>query len=230
MREDFAAQLIALETRLLWELHAVAELLDQVADAVADPSDEQTYKRMRTAAARLREVSREVDAELVTVAARQAPVASDLRVVLALLQLGHHGLLIANQLELIADQLREIDPLVLDRQHTSQQAALMTTLAGKQLGRALQAFAARDLDAARQIQREDDALDRINRQVCGATVELSAAPDEREVALRYVLVARSLERIGDNAVDIAEQTDFLITAQLHEFTDASSPKRPPQPA
>jgi phosphate transport system protein len=230
MREDFAAQLIALETRLLWELRAVVDLLDQAADAVANPPGEQTCKRMRSAAARLREVSREIDAELVTVAARQAPVASDLRVVLALLQLGHHGQLIANQLELIADQLREIDPVVLDRQHTSQQAALMTTLAGKQLGRALQAFAARDLDAARQIQREDDALDRINRQVCGATVELTAAQDEREVALRYVLIARSLERIGDNAVDIAEQADYLITAQLHEFTDASSPKRPPQPA
>jgi phosphate transport system protein len=228
MREDFAAQLIALETRLLWELRTVVDLLDQVADAVANPSGEETCERMRTAAARLREVSRQVDAELVTVAARQAPVASDLRVVLALLQLGHHGLLIANQLELIADQLREIDPVVRDRQHTSQQAALMTTLAAKQLGRALQAFAARDLDAARQIQREDDALDRINRQVCGATVELTAAPDEREVALRYVLIARSLERIGDNAVDIAEQVDFLITAQLHEFTDASSPKSPPQ--
>jgi phosphate transport system protein len=229
MREDFAAQLIALETRLLWELRAVVDLLDQVADAVADPSGEQACERMRTAAARLREVSREVDADLVTVAARQAPVASGLRVVLALLQLGHHGLLIANQLELIADQLREIDPVVPDRQRTSQQAALMTTLAGKQLGHALRAFAARDLDAAREIQREDDALDRINRQVCGATVELTAGQDEREVALRYVLVARSLERIGDNAVGIAEQADFLITAQLREFTDASSPKRPPQP-
>lgn len=230
MREDCGAPLNALETRLLWELGVVVELLDQVADFVADPSGEQTCQRMRTAAARLREVSRAGDAELVTVAAGQAPVAGDLRVVLALLQLGHHGLLIANQLELIADQLREIDPGVLDRQHTSQQAALMTTLAGKQLGRALRAFAARDLDAARQIQREDDALDRINRQVCGATVELTAAHDEREMALRYVLVARSLERIGDNAVDIAAQADFLITAQLHELTDTASPKRPPQPA
>lgn len=126
MREDFSAQLIALETRLLWEIRAVVDLLDQVAEAVADPSGEQAGERMRTVAARLREVSREVDAELVTVAALQAPVASDLRVVLALLQVGHHGLLIANQLELIADQLREIDPVVLDRQHVSQQAALMT--------------------------------------------------------------------------------------------------------
>jgi hypothetical protein len=89
MREDFAAQLIALETRLLWELRAVVDLLDQVSDAVATPSGEQTCGRMRTAAASLREVSRQVDAELLTVAARQAPVASDLRVVLALLQLGH---------------------------------------------------------------------------------------------------------------------------------------------
>jgi phosphate uptake regulator len=47
---------------------------------------------------------------------------------------------------------------------------------------------------------------------------------ERELALRYVLIARSLERIGDNAVDIAEQAVFLVTAELQEFSDASRPK------
>ena len=38
-------------------------------------------------------------------------------------------------------------------------------------------------------------------------------------------IARSLERVGDNAVDIAEQAAFLITTELREFTDASRPKR-----
>jgi phosphate uptake regulator len=47
---------------------------------------------------------------------------------------------------------------------------------------------------------------------------------ERELALRHVLIARSLERIGDNAVDIAEQAVFLVTAERREFSDASQPR------
>jgi phosphate uptake regulator len=39
-----------------------------------------------------------------------------------------------------------------------------------------------------------------------------------------VLIARSLERIGDTTVDIAEQAVFLVTAKLQDFSDASRPK------
>jgi phosphate uptake regulator len=53
---------------------------------------------------------------------------------------------------------------------------------------------------------------------------LTPAPKERELALRHVLIARSLERVGDNTLDIAEQAAFLVTAQLREFSDASRPK------
>jgi phosphate transport system protein len=38
-----------------------------------------------------------------------------------------------------------------------------------------------------------------------------------------VLASRCLERIGDHAVDIGEQTAFLVTGQFREFTDASRP-------
>jgi phosphate uptake regulator len=39
-----------------------------------------------------------------------------------------------------------------------------------------------------------------------------------------VLIARSVERIADNAVDTAEQAAFLVTAEQGEFTDASVPR------
>jgi phosphate uptake regulator len=49
-----------------------------------------------------------------------------------------------------------------------------------------------------ELQREDDALDRINRQVLEATYALDGDPGERELAMRYMLIALSLKRIGDN--------------------------------
>jgi phosphate transport system protein len=82
----------------------------------------------------------------------------------------------------------------------------------------------RDAESAVELQREDDALDRLNRQVFEATYALNGNHGERELAMRYVLIARSLERIGDNAVDIAEQAVFLVTGQRQELNDASRPK------
>jgi phosphate uptake regulator len=60
-----------------------------------------------------------------------------------------------------------------------------------------------------------------------ATYALDGDHGERELAMRFVLVARRLERIGDNAVDIAEQTVFRVTGQQREFVDASRPNRAP---
>jgi phosphate transport system protein len=224
MRASFAHELDGLQRRLIAQLQSVADVLDRLVDGVPSAAA-QSAPALFTAAGTLRRVSRSIDADLVVVAARRAPVAEHLRLVLALLQLAHGGMLIANQLTLIGEQLRRLDGEVRDRQETGSQISLMTSLAATQLRRALEAFVARDPVAAREIERQDDALDRVNRQVFSATADLDSSPEQRELAFRYVLVARSLERIGDNAVDIAEQAEFLVTAELHEFNDASRPKR-----
>ena len=43
--------------------------------------------------------------------------------------------------------------------------------------------------------------------------------------MHMMLVARALERIGDNAVDIGEQVAFVVTGLFREFSDASRPRR-----
>ena len=50
---------------------------------------------------------------------------------------------------------------------------------------------------------------------------LVLAPGSQEWGMRMIVVARCLERVGDNAVDIGEQTAFVVTGEFHEFTDAS---------
>ena len=56
---------------------------------------------------------------------------------------------------------------------------------------------------------------------------LRMAGDEskHEWGLRMIIVSRCLERIGDHAVDIGEQTAYLVTAEFREFTDASDSAR-----
>ncbi len=86
---------------------------------------------------------------------------------------------------------------------------------------ALDAFAARDIERARSLVDLDELIDRTNRRVADKVLELTSSPEAVEWGMRMIVVARCVERIGDNAVDIGEQTEFLVTGEFHEFSDAS---------
>ncbi|MBW3592727.1 MAG: PhoU family transcriptional regulator, partial [Actinobacteria bacterium] len=64
-------------------------------------------------------------------------------------------------------------------------------------------------------------IDRANRRVVQHVLSLGGDPDAREWGLRMIVVSRCLERIGDHAVDVGEQTAYLVTGEFREFTDAS---------
>jgi phosphate transport system protein len=83
------------------------------------------------------------------------------------------------------------------------------------------AFADRDIELAEDLVRQDREINRINRDIFRIAIEIGDDPDTREWAMIMTLVARCLERIGDNAVDIGEQTAFVVTGLFREFSDSS---------
>ena len=86
---------------------------------------------------------------------------------------------------------------------------------------ALDAFAARDVERARSLVELDELIDRTNRRVVDKVLDSLSSPEAAEWGMRMIVASRCLERIGDNAVDIGEQTEFVVTGEFHEFTDAS---------
>jgi phosphate transport system protein len=152
--------------------------------------------------------------------ARQTPVATDLRLVLAILhvnlhleRIGDYCVTIAKLTKLVAGV--EPDPaLVQSLQEMGERAEEMIRVA-------LDSFSSRDLDGAESLVELDELIDRSNRRFVDRVVEIVGEPALREWVLRMVLVSRTLERIGDHAVDIGEQTAYLLTAEFREFTDAS---------
>ena len=74
---------------------------------------------------------------------------------------------------------------------------------------------------ARALVELDELIDRTNRRVADQVLALAHEPGTQEWGMRMIVVSRCLERVGDNAVDIGEQTAFLVTGEFHEFTDAS---------
>jgi len=136
--------------------------------------------------------------------ALQTPVAIDLRLVLAILHTNLHlermadyGVTVAKLTKLVADV--EPDPLLL------QSLEEMGERAEEMIRVALDAFANRDLEAAESLVELDELIDRSNRRFVDRVVEVVGEPGMREWALRMVVVSRTLERIGDHAVDIGEQ-------------------------
>lgn len=165
-----------------------------------------------------RYLAAESDIELLL--ARQTPVAGDLRLVLAIL----HGVI---HLERMGDQCVTIAKLTKISSHLGSRGDVVESLVDmgerclEMVRVALAAFAARDADAARSLNDLDELVDRANRQVFEHVLGYTGEPDVLEWGMRQITVARCFERIGDNAVDIGEQTVFLVTGEFEEFTDAS---------
>jgi phosphate transport system protein len=85
------------------------------------------------------------------------------------------------------------------------------------------AFRERDLSLATNLLEKDAAVNKLNREIFRAALEAGDDPATREWATYMVLVARALERIADNAVDIGEQVAFVVTGLFQEFSDTFRP-------
>jgi phosphate transport system protein len=85
------------------------------------------------------------------------------------------------------------------------------------------AFRDRDLPLATDLLEKAADVSRLNREIFRAALDLGEDVDSREWATYMVLVARALERIADNAVDIGEQVAFVVTGLVHEFSDSFRP-------
>lgn len=155
--------------------------------------------------------------------ARQTPVASDLRLVLAILHSNVH-------LERMGDLCTTIAKLTKLSADLPPDDVLLTAF--REMGErceemirvALESLHERDANLAESLIHLDELIDLSNRRVVSRLLELG--PENLEWGLRAIVASRCLERIGDNAVDIGERAAFLATGEFREFTDASRDPRP----
>jgi phosphate transport system protein len=165
----------------------------------------------------------EIHQSILALLATQAPVATDLRLIAALLHVIRH-------VERMGDQCVNIAKLIPITGHDAPQRDEMVTRIVKmgeqvhsQISQAKQSFALRDVGLARDLVRQDDVVDQLNRECFTVALEVGDDRDTREWSMTMLLVARALERVGDNAVDIGEQVEFVVTGLFREFEDASHP-------
>jgi phosphate transport system protein len=162
----------------------------------------------------------EVEQGIELLLARQTPVASDLRLVLAMLKDNLH-------LERMGDLCVTIAKLTKLTQGLPPDDTLLTGFremgerAEQMIRVAVESLESRDQELAESLLDLDELIDRANRRVVDRLLEIGGDQETREWGLRMILVSRCLERIGDHAVDVGEQTAYLVTGEFREFTDAS---------
>jgi phosphate transport system protein len=219
-RVHFQAELQALEGQTLGALDLVLGALDRTMEALHH-QDIELASIVILDDDRLDGRYLEVHQGVLSLLALQAPVASDLRTVAALLHVIKHAERMGDQCVNIAKMLPlsghepPVDEQILER------IEQMGRLVRSEVEQSKQAFSLRDVGLAEDLVRQDEQVNTLNRECFKRAVEIGTDPDTREWAMSMMLVSRALERIGDNAVDIGEQVAFVVTGLFREFSDAS---------
>ncbi|MEA2156417.1 MAG: phosphate transport system protein [Solirubrobacteraceae bacterium] len=226
-RQHFQGQMLDLERSALGGMDMALGQVERVLDAL-EHADQRLAQFVIADDDRIDGRYLEVHQGVLSLLALQAPVAGDLRVVAAVLY-------VINSIERVGDQCVNIAKLIPlagrkpdPPDELCQRILRMGELARQELAQARRAFADRDVALAQSLAEQDLEVNRLNREIFRLAVRAGADPRLREWAMTMTLAARALERIGDNAVDIAEQAIFMATGELRELSPPlhSSPPGP----
>ncbi|MBN2239974.1 MAG: phosphate signaling complex protein PhoU [Dehalococcoidales bacterium] len=158
----------------------------------------------------------DIEDRCVQLIATQQPMASDLRVIISVLniiseleRIGDHAEGTAKITLLVGDE-PPLKPLV-DLPRMAEKSADM-------LRRSLDAFIHRDAAAAREIIKEDDEVDALYNQVFRELLSFMAEdPKTISRATRLIWVAHNLERSGDRVTNICERIVYLVTGDIEDL-------------
>ncbi|MHB1133238.1 MAG: phosphate signaling complex protein PhoU [Chloroflexota bacterium] len=158
----------------------------------------------------------DIEEKCLQLIARQQPLASDLRVLAAILH-------IITDLERMADHAEGIAKISLMHGQEPLLKPLIDTprMAEKSrdmLRRALEAFVARDVEAAKKISAEDDEVDALYDQVYHELLTFMIQDPRTIQRATYLLwVVHNIERIADRVTNICERVVFLATGRMEEM-------------
>jgi len=221
-RIHYQEELEALESRALDGLDLVAGQLERAVEAV-EHQDTELAELVIANDDVIDGRYLEIHQSILTLLATQAPVATDLRLISALLHL-------MKAIERMGDQCVNVAKLIPIAGHEPpaderivKDIVTMGKQVRSQIAQCQRAFEGRDVDMARDLVRQDDVVDNLNKEIFRIALEIGDDHDRREWAMTMILVARAIERIGDNSVDIGEQVAFVVTGLFREFQDASHP-------
>jgi len=207
MRDVYHEELDSIGTTLIEMAGLVATALNQATAALLGP-DLQLAEKVISADDQVDALQKGLDARALDLLARQQPVAGDLRTIITSLRM-------SSDLERMGDLARHVAKVARLRYPESAiPAELHETISemgriGEELARKTgEIIDGRDVEAARTLEDEDDAVDGLHRALFGS---LLAGDYPVETAIDVTLIGRYYERFADHAVSVAGRLIFLVT-------------------
>ena len=193
----------------------VEEALEQAGRALVQ-RDPDLADRVRWDDRGVNDLQRDINTEITTLIATQAPVARDVRELLAL----YHA---AAELERMGDYAVNIAKLA--QQLASEpetpilkQIPRMEQICREQLRAAMRALVDVSEEGARGVCERDDEIDHLYNSVYEYAMELmQVSPERARQATHMLFAAHHLERLGDRVTNIGEDVVFLATGQVEDL-------------
>ncbi|MBU2341703.1 MAG: phosphate signaling complex protein PhoU, partial [Alphaproteobacteria bacterium] len=196
---------------LIAEMGGLAEVATQDAIEALVRGDDELAKRVVKGDRKIDELESEVDKLAVRIIALRAPMADDLREVIAALKIAGVIERIGDYSKNIAKASREIGP---DRKKYEPLTLLpaMAELTSEMVHDVLTAYAARDPELAKDVIAADEKVDAFYNSIFRNLVShMVENPSSISSAAQLLFVARNLERIGDHATNVAEMVHYAAT-------------------
>jgi phosphate transport system protein len=201
-----------LRRRSLRMASAVEDMLEEACDAVVHAD----HALARRVIARDEEIDAEevaVEAEVIRLMTLFQPMASDMRLLCAVLKVNSDLERVADCAVNIAERVQHLD--IRSEAGASADLKQVLPVVRRVLRNAVQAYSAGDAEAARKVLGEDDAVDAFYGQfIRKLVVEAAQSPERMAAHLDTLSIAKNLERIADHAMNVAEDVIFLSTGRI----------------
>lgn len=213
----FHSELEALEQRVLGVVARAETMVEEAVEAVT-MGDLDLADKVIAADLEIDATYLEVHNDWTNLMARQQPMGPDLRKMTVLLQLNATFERMGDQCVNIA-KIAKLNAGLPQSERIVEQVREMGDLVRPMIRTAIEAYVRQDLDEARLLPSMDEPVDRLNHGMYKETVAAGGNSRRLEWATKMLMVSRALERIGDQAVDFAEETAYLITGDRAEFDE-----------
>jgi phosphate transport system protein len=208
MERHFDEELKDLRQKLLQMADTAQEMIGLSVKALVDRKKDLTDK-VFSLEETVNRTEIEIEEEVLRLLALRQPIASDLRLLTAVLKIN-------NDLERVADQAVNISETVIFLLKEPPLKPLidipkMASLAQQMIKNSLEAFVREDPKLAHQVCKDDDEVDRLNEQVFRELLTyMMEDPKSITRAVDLILVSRNLERIADHATNVSEDVIFIV--------------------
>ncbi|REE66065.1 PhoU-like phosphate uptake regulator [Streptomyces sp. 3212.3] len=211
MRKAYQEELAAIGDRLVEMANLVGSAIGRATTALLD-ADLELAESVIAADNKVDDLQRDLENQAIAVLARQQPVATDLRIVVTSLRMSADLERCGDLAEHVAKLARMRYPEQAVPRDLRRTILEMGQLAQRLMAQAAEVVITQDVDAALQVEKDDDRMDELHRMI------FQHLMDDRwqhgvETAVDVTLVGRYYERFADHAVSVARRVVYLVTGE-----------------